>query len=199
MGSYHPGTLAYGSCILYLDMSPYQTHSIFSPPLAYAEEFPAPKLGMKPNVKGNLSPTPRPSIQGVEALYHAAQGRYALALIAKHWLQPKSSVYLPAYHCPALVIPFLWAGHSIKYYPLNEDLSPNLENLPPSKKNTDICLFVRYFGWTCSIDSAIDTARSAGYLCLEDLAMPPIVSSCMAILVLPAYESFIPFKMAPRY
>ena len=88
----------------------------FSKPLADSRDYPEPVFPALPWVHGSSSPRTRQYPTAVGATLLTTHARYGLALIAKAELHQGDLVLLPAYHCRALVEPFLWAGCRIRFY-----------------------------------------------------------------------------------
>jgi dTDP-4-amino-4,6-dideoxygalactose transaminase len=99
---------------------------------------------------------------GRGALYFAAK---ALATAACN------VVLLPAYHCPALVEPFIAAGYQIRFYPLAADLSIEQEQLS-ALLSADVthCLVVRYFGNSLNTEQILAQLSARGIITFDDCA-----------------------------
>ena len=142
----------------------------FSPPLADARDFPAPGLSMLPTRPGAAHGSARTAPRGAGAVVPMSLARHALAFIGTAVLGAGCRVWLPAYHCPALVEPFIWAGCDIDFYPLNADLTPDLSALYDHRDRPAACVLVRYFGLDCAVERSAGQLRAAGYTVIEDLA-----------------------------
>lgn len=99
-----------------------------------------------------------------------ASARSGLGLIAKAALTPGSKVLIPAYHCPALVEPFIWAQCEVVFYPLNRDLSPDMSALKEQLTLADGIILVPFFGVSTGIAEYAELARQHNCIVIEDLA-----------------------------
>ena len=145
----------------------------FHPPLADAKSFPKPIINGLAAFKW-LSLTPFKRKKAIFSGHYlfTLNGRNALALLAeKLALKSTETILLPAYHCPALVEPFIWQGVNIEFYHLNADLSVDLTDLASKINNTTrACLFVRYFGFELNIKAATALAKKQELTVIEDWA-----------------------------
>jgi dTDP-4-amino-4,6-dideoxygalactose transaminase len=102
-----------------------------------------------------------------------SKARYALAAAALHLkhTNQQNTVLLPAYHCPALVEPFIYAGYNIVFYPQLADLSSDLavfnRLLTPDVTHVVV---VRYFGFSQNAELLMLAAHNAGIKVIEDNA-----------------------------
>lgn len=100
-------------------------------------------------------------------------GRAAIGIAAQQLMQAQhpNVVLLPAYHCPALVEPFLWLGYQIRFYPVQPDLSVDT-SLFHSLLTPEVthCLLVRFFGFKQNIEQLITLSNAAGKVIIEDCA-----------------------------
>ena len=79
----------------------------FLPLLADGSNYPPPEFSMLPKAREKSRRAIRPVLANAKASLGVSRARNGLAIIAKAELTPGSRVLLPAYHCPALVEPFL--------------------------------------------------------------------------------------------
>jgi perosamine synthetase len=104
---------------------------------------------------------------------YTRNGRAAIGIAAQQLMlsQQDNVVLLPAYHCPALVEPFLWLGYQVRFYPMQPDLSIDLQQFQ-SLLTADVthCLLVRFFGFNQNVDNIIKIANDAGKIIIEDCA-----------------------------
>ena len=142
----------------------------FLPALADMKDHPAPEFSMLPGVRAKTGTANRPAIANAKISLPISYARNGLAIIAKAVLAPGSKVLLPAYHCPALVEPFVWAQCEVDFYPLNSDLSPDLDALTDKLPTADAIVLVPFFGFEQNIASHIELARKHNCLPIEDLA-----------------------------
>ena len=93
---------------------------------------------------------------------------HALTLMG---LEPGSEVLLPAYHCPAMVEPVVWAGFSPVFYRIQADTSVDLEDVEkrigPSSR---VLLVPHYFGFPQEMGKIRAFCDRHGLLLIEDCA-----------------------------
>ena len=144
----------------------------FSFPLANAQNYPPAILKVEPQQPFySLALFAHNSLQQL-GLQFFRSGRGALYFAALQLKKPGDNVILlPAYHCPALVEPFIAAGYQIEFYPLQADLTVDLANL---KKlitvKTTHCLLVRYFGNAAEVNSQLAWLSAQGLVTFDDCA-----------------------------
>jgi len=144
----------------------------FSAPLADASNYPPVRIRVSPMQPWSFS---RLALQQQPVLAQSQffhSGRGALYFAAKALATATDNVVLlPAYHCPALVEPFIAAGYQIRFYPLAADLS--IEPVQLSELLTfDVthCLVVRYFGNSLNTDQVLAQLSSRGIVTFDDCA-----------------------------
>lgn len=102
-------------------------------------------------------------------------GREALHLIA---LNEKSSMHhpiilMPAYCCHSMVDPFLKAGWGVEFYPLNEDLTADVQILYMLllSKHPKAVLTMNFFG-SASTKEAVESVKAINHdcICIEDFS-----------------------------
>lgn len=104
---------------------------------------------------------------------YTRNGRAAIGIAAQKlmYAERPNVVLLPAYHCPALVEPFLWLGYQVRFYPIKPDLSVDADMfqrlLTPDVTH---CLLVRFFGFKQNIEQIITLCHAANKLIVEDCA-----------------------------
>lgn len=101
------------------------------------------------------------------------KARYALSAAARFLkaTDRKSTILLPAYHCPALVEPFIHAGYDIEFYPQRHDLHSHLDVFKQLlSENVTHVLVVRFFGFSQNAEQLIEMANLAGKKVIEDNA-----------------------------
>jgi len=142
----------------------------FLPALADSKDYPACTILARPSIPprgsstGKMSPLP----QGAKRLTTFNRARTALYVIARSL--PKVKVWLPSYHCPALVEPFIKAGSHIRFYPVNHLLKADLGFLLQHVQEGEVLLGVRYFGFDCGIQELANFCKQNRLTLIEDLA-----------------------------
>jgi perosamine synthetase len=104
--------------------------------------------------------------------YHFSHARTALKYGLKHLgIKPNDNILLPDYICDVLLHPLNQLGIKYKYYPINDDLNPNwdeLENIVDEE--TKALLMVHYFGQPQHIEKFINFCKKHKLLLIEDNA-----------------------------
>ena len=140
----------------------------FASALADSRRFPEPSIRVTPATASVRSSRPaslaRKSIS-VMRVDHARTGLYLIA----HLLAP-GRVWMPAYHCPAMVEPFIAAGCEIAFYPIGPNLEPDLDFIARTVLASDAMIGVRFFGFDTGIRQLADFCASNEVLLIEDLA-----------------------------
>lgn len=77
-------------------------------------------------------------------LYFFRSCRDTLKYLARKLMRKR--VLLPALCCESMVIPFQVNNMEVLYYKLNEDFTPNLDDITIKVQDEDIVLFMEYFG-----------------------------------------------------
>jgi hypothetical protein len=144
----------------------------FSSPLANAQNYPPAIFKVEPQQAFfGLTLFASPSLKAL-GLQFFRSGRGALYFAAEQLKKPGDNVILlPAYHCPALVEPFIAAGYQLEFYPLQADLTVDLttlKNLVTAK--TTHCLLVRYFGNEAQVSSQLAWLSAQGLVTFDDCA-----------------------------
>ena len=108
----------------------------FSLPLADARDYPDPEVLVLPGgespASGVTSRFPVPA--GDELLVsHARSGLYLIARA----LAGSNKIWVPSYHCPALVEPFLAADINVEFYPVTAQLEPDFDFLRAHHERED--------------------------------------------------------------
>jgi perosamine synthetase len=144
----------------------------FSAPLMDAKHFPPSLIKAQPafTLAGSSLWRYRLPVNNVSTFSRARYALAAAALHLKHSAQ-QNTVLLPAYHCPALVEPFIYAGYNILFYPQLADLSTDIATfshlLTPQITHVVV---VRYFGFSQNADELIQAAFAANTAVIEDNA-----------------------------
>lgn len=142
----------------------------FTKALADSRNYPKPYFPALPTIRDSHSELIRPTPKNVAYTLLVNRARYALAFIARAELSPGDTVLLPAYHCPALVEPFLWAGCKVTFYCMTKALTPELGKLEEQLQQAQAVVFVRYFGFDTNVQKVIKLAHQNQCIAIEDLA-----------------------------
>lgn len=192
----------------------------FAPVLANANNFPVATIRATPAFCLTDFRQLKQSTDFSHCIY-TRNGRAAIGLAAQqlmHSEQP-NIVLLPAYHCPALVEPFLWLGYEVRFYPVLSDLSVDEVIFDQFlTKDVSHCLLVSFFGFQQNSKQLITLAAQAGKIVIEDCAHglvdflqqldqpDPAVAAriCSINKILPTIEGGLlylqqPIKMKPKY
>lgn len=143
----------------------------FTPPLADASAYPPVLIRSHPSRPFDFLRWPRAEkpLAPQAQLFHS--GRAALFAAAQRLATTDSTVLLPAYHCPALVEPFIAAGYQIRFYPLSADLSVDvpalLALLTPKVSHV---LTVRFFGHSLNVDPVLAMLAERDIITFDDCA-----------------------------
>jgi len=144
----------------------------FSAPLMDAKHFPPSLIKAQPAFSFAGSSLSQHSLP-VNDVRTFSRARHALAAAALHLKQSsrQNTVLIPAYHCPALVEPFIYAGYNIVFYPQLADLSTDIATFSHllSPQVTHVVV-VRYFGFSQNSDQLIQAAHAANISVIEDNA-----------------------------
>lgn len=144
----------------------------FSSPLANAKNYPSASLKVEPKQPlFSLALFASKQLKKL-AIQFFRSGRGALYFAAKQLKKPGDNVILlPAYHCPALVEPFIAAGYQLEFYPLQADLTVDLASLKQLiTAKTTHCLLVRYFGREAEVSSQLTWLSAQGLITFDDCA-----------------------------
>ena len=116
------------------------------------------------------SPT-TPVFQDREIL-RVTSGRVALALGMQHvGVGADTKVLVPAFHCLAMVLPIAWLGGTPVYYRVNNDLSPDFDDLERKIDDRVRCIIaVHYFGFPTDIEKLTEFASRHSISLIEDCA-----------------------------
>ena len=144
----------------------------FSSPLANAQNYSAALFKVEPQQPSfSLGLSASQNLKELTLRFFRS-GRGALYFAAEQLKKPGDNVILlPAYHCPALVEPFIAAGYQIEFYPLQADLTVDLSELKHLiTPKTTHCLLVRYFGNPAQVSSQLALLSQQGLITFDDCA-----------------------------
>ncbi|GGO63767.1 hypothetical protein [Bowmanella pacifica] len=163
----------------------------FLPPLADAACFAPPSIKALADATPLFSPEPAKACAYSSLLYNRA--RHALfhigmAIDAKR-------IWVPAYHCPAMVEPFIAAGMQVAFYPVNTNLSADLNFLGGRLEQQDALLGVRYFGFDSGVPELAELCQKTGALLIEDLAHAAVVDKLYGQLAVTSLVKFYPVQV----
>jgi len=85
-------------------------------------------------------------------------------------LKEGDAVLAPAYTCESVLAPMVRRGLRILYYGLEEDLSPNLEDLRRGWSSAKALYLIDYFGVATPPAGLIEEARGRGLVVIRDMA-----------------------------
>lgn len=150
----------------------------FLSPLANANQFPAPCVSATPHFK--LSDMHiadinvfRSSPYNLDKVVFTRNGRGAIGIAGKALKKPgKNVILIPAYHCPALVEPFIWLGYEIRFYPVKDNLHVDQSVLESAIAQGDVshCVLVRYFGFNQNVEQIAGYLQEQSIEIIEDCA-----------------------------
>lgn len=90
-----------------------------------------------------------PSVLDAASIKFVTSGRVAIALALKQMNIGKGDkVMIPAYHCPAMVEPVVWAGATPVFYKIQSDTSVDLHDIQTKLDHSvKLLLVTHYFGF----------------------------------------------------
>tara|TARA_R110002167_G_scaffold258604_1_gene465164 strand:- start:1199 stop:2335 length:1137 start_codon:yes stop_codon:yes gene_type:complete len=145
---------------------------IFPPTMANANDFPELIIKATPKIQLNaLRLTTSINKNPHYLLTRNGRGAMGLAGQKLQYKDRKNIVLIPAYHCPALVEPFICLNYEVRFYPLLPDLTVDLEAFKRLlEDDVTHCVAIRYFGFNQNIQQLIETAQQKNVLVIEDCA-----------------------------
>ncbi|WP_299084248.1 DegT/DnrJ/EryC1/StrS family aminotransferase [uncultured Paraglaciecola sp.] len=145
---------------------------IFPPVMADAAEFPPVTIKAPPKFRlKDLRLFPEQLELNNIQLTRNGRGAMGVVGTALKHSDKKNVILIPAYHCPALVEPFIHLGYEIRFYPILPSLGVDISEFRKLlKKDVTHCIVIRYFGFTQNIDDVINLAKSERLLVIEDCA-----------------------------
>lgn len=121
-----------------------------------------------PNFR-HIEPFSRHNGSPVHYVFWARNGIYhGLAALG---IKPGDNVLVPAYHCTSVVEPILRYGSEAKFYDINVDLTPNLNDVKEKiDRKTRAILAIHYFGFPQPIRKFRELCQARGLYLIEDCA-----------------------------
>lgn len=162
----------------------------FLEPLANAKDFTPAKLGMLPAERALTDSMARCLPDRCVAVESMSTARGLLSAIAYYF--KNKNILLPAYHCPAMVEPFLFHQCNIEFYRVSEQLEFDEVELKEKLPNVDIVVGVRFFGFSCQMERLKDLAVETNTLMVEDLAHAAFVKELYGDLAVTSLKKFYP-------
>lgn len=159
-------------------------------PLANAKDFTPAKLGMLPAERALTGSTARCLPDQCVAVESMSTARGLLSAIAYHF--KGKNILVPAYHCPAMVEPFLFHQCHIEFYRVSEKLEFDEVELKEKLPNVDVVVGVRFFGFSCQMDRLKELALETNTLMVEDLAHAAFAKELYGDLAVTSLKKFYP-------
>lgn len=167
----------------------------FSKPLADAKDFPTPLFDFNPKPAPGTKQLRREMLPHRKDYPDAAvflRARYGLACVAKALLKEGAKVLLPAYHCPAMIEPFVWAGCSLSFYDVNPTSLSPAESTRELFMAADAILLSHFCYPRRELRLFSDEARAAGLLVIEDLAHAALQEVLIGDVGVTSLAKFLP-------
>lgn len=140
----------------------------FSPPLADSRNYPVPDILVSPKVAEKAPFSSRNNVMAPHTVKLVNRARTAIFIIAKS--MGGERVWVPAYHCPALVEPFVAVNIEVLFYPLDEELKPDMEFLAANIRQHDTVVGIHYFGFSVGIRELAELVKGKKGTFIEDKA-----------------------------
>ncbi len=146
----------------------------FLPHLAYAHEFPAPRVALLPHLglrtwTGERRPTVPSAFAGLSD--HYPYGRYALAeALRRAGVGNGTVVLMPAVHCRVMIDPVLHLDADVLFYPVSHRLAPDLAQMRRLAQDPRARALVlpHYFGFPNDVAAVAGLCRERGIALIED-------------------------------
>lgn len=146
----------------------------FLPHLAYAHEFPAPRVALLPRLSlrtwsGERRATVPSAFAGLAD--HYPYGRYALAeALRRAGVGHGTSVLMPAVHCRVMIDPVIHLGADVSFYPVSRRLAPDLARLRSLVQDPRARALVlpHYFGFPNDVAAVSALCGARGIALVED-------------------------------
>jgi hypothetical protein len=161
----------------------------FLPPLADASDFPP--LTVKANAQQvEQSTFSRSYPANMSQCLIVDRGRTALSIIGR--ALTGAQVWVPNYHCPAMLMPFIDAEKELRFYPLSETLQVQEAFIEGNVKAGDTVVLVRYFGFDGNLAAISQICRNKGAYVIEDLAHAAFVDDIYGDAAITSLTKFYP-------
>ena len=166
----------------------------FLAPLANADDYPKPTVFALAKKQLTDQKTQQQSRRVAPAgsvilatLDHARSGLFVIAKAMTNRV-----VWLPSYHCPALVEPFIAAGKQVEFYPVTEFLTPDFSFLTQHCKAEDALVGVRFFGFESAVKQLAQWCQQQNIFFIEDLAHAAFADEIHGDVAVTSLAKFFP-------
>lgn len=135
--------------------------------------FPAPRIQVRAQRWRSATPWRQGSVVSRSPLRAYRRARYALhAALCQAGVQAGDAVLVPAYHCLSLLDPVLRTGARPLFYPVGEDLRPQLPPLEALLRSGQarVLLLSHLFGIDADVSHWHRLCRETGTVLIEDCA-----------------------------
>lgn len=167
----------------------------FTRPLANAKDFRAPLFAFDAKPAAGETQLTREMLPYRENHPQALlflRARYGLACIAKALLNDGATVLLPAYHCPAMIEPFVWAGCTPEFYDVDPTSLLPVEAVRDQFNAADAILLSHFCYPRRELRVLADEARAADLLVIEDLAHAGLQNTLLGDVGVTSLVKFLP-------
>ncbi len=168
----------------------------FLAPLANAGDYPKPTVFalaknqlVDPNSQQQSRRIPPAGSVILATLDHARSGLFVIAKAMTNEV-----VWLPSYHCPALVEPFIAAGKQVEFYPLTEQLTPDYSFLQQHCNGNEALVGVRFFGFDSGVKQLAQWCQQQGIFFIEDLAHAAFADKIYGDVAVTSLIKFFPVQ-----
>ena len=148
---------------------------VFHKQLAFSENYPDSNYPMSPQ-NGNIRIIPESGDSAfIKRGLFFSYGRYAIlkALLLADICE-NCAILMPSYHCRSMIEPAIYLGLKILFYPVNENLNPNIdairEIIEQSAYPIKAIFVVHYFGFIQEFSEISSLGTENGIIIIEDCA-----------------------------
>ena len=141
--------------------------------LESATSFPTPTILASPKSRLRFLTLKNQLSAYTEHCIFTKNGRGAIAIAGEALKRDGENIILiPAYHCPALVEPFIWLNYTVIFYPVLPDLSTDMGvlNALLIEERVTHCVVIRYFGFEQNINEVELMLKQHNISIIEDCA-----------------------------